>query len=133
MVHANKIFARQTEPFCTLCPRSDENSLKSKGEQIFKLQIALCANSNIAIIINVGVFQYLAELLAESLLHCMLDRVNPILGQPSRFDITIENDYSRSVLGKFTSAKKAGRAGTNYCYEICVLCCHESSLILSRE
>src|SRR5512146_1583273 len=101
MIYALQLFPRQTEPLRALCPRGHKDRLESKRAQIIQGQVTLRADRDIPVIVKVGYVEHLPELLAQAILHSVFIGVNSVFCEPTRSNITIENNYSRPFVGEF--------------------------------
>ena len=90
VIHAFQFLARQTEPFGALCAGCDQDGIETQRAQIVKSEIALCADSHVAVVIEVGIIQRATELFPKAFLHDMFVRVNAVFSQSTGFDVAIE-------------------------------------------
>jgi hypothetical protein len=105
VINAFQILPWQTKPLGALRPHRDEDRLKSERTQIVEREITLRADRNVSIIIKVGHIEHLAKLLAQAALHGMFIGINSIFCKSARFDVTIEYDYPRALVGKLACTK----------------------------
>src|SRR5215510_6786422 len=76
--------------------------------------------------------QNLPKLLAQTLLHFVLGGKNAVFGQPTRFDIAVEQHHVRPSLGQFLGSIQSGWTSADNANQVPAICLcmrHTSSLL----
>jgi hypothetical protein len=89
MIDPGQVLAGQAQPFGALRAGSDQDRLKTGFEQVFQHDIAAAADRHIAKVVDFRNRQDLLKLVAQTLLHLQLIRVDAIFSQAAGLDIAV--------------------------------------------
>jgi hypothetical protein len=120
--HSDGIFARQPETLGPLGPSRTNQGIETECLEVSQGQYPLFSHTTVAIVIHLWIRQNSPKLLAQTLLHFMLGGKHAIFGQPTGFDIAVEQHHMRPSLGQFLGSIQPGWTSADNANQVPAIC-----------
>ena len=93
VVDAFQIFPGKPKPLSALRSDGYHDGLEAHGAQFFQPQIAFLPDDKVAIVMDIGRCQDLAELFPQAIFHFAFIVINAVFCQAAWLDITIDQSH----------------------------------------
>ena len=118
VVDAGQALALDAEVLGALRADGEDEGVEAHAGQVLHAQVGVPRHRDVTEIGHAGIAQDLLELAAQAALHLVLVQEDPVLGEPARLDVPVEQDHPTALGRERAGGEEARRPGPDHGHHV---------------